>query len=143
MQGNARVSGSIVAGASVSAPSFFYTSDARKKKNIVPISSPLQKILTLRGYSFLWKDTNQKDIGLIAQEVESVFPELIGTGMNTDGSTYKTVKYGNLIAPVIGAIGELASKIEAQEQKISDQQQQIQYLIERIEMQDRLIQSLQ
>lgn len=144
------VKGKVTSEDSISAKSFFYTSDAWKKTQITPLNSSLQKLLRLRGYSFAWKDTGVRDIGLIAQEVEMVFPELIGTGVWADGSTYKTVKYGNLIAPVIWAITELSvrmdmqeKRIAVQEERIAAQEKQIQYLLQRIEAQDRLLWSAQ
>jgi hypothetical protein len=47
-------------------------------------------------------------MGVIAQEVEAVYPELV----QTDSQWYKSVQYGNLVAPIIEAIRELATKID-------------------------------
>lgn len=141
--GNIRTSHNVYAGGQVRATSFQYTSDIRKKTNIAPLQNSLQKLLALRGYSYMWKDSGEYDIGLIAQEVETVFPELIGEGKDEDGTTFKTVKYGNLVAPMIDAIGELNTKIEQQDKRIKEQEKQIEMLIERLEAQEQLIQSLQ
>ena len=137
VNGSARISGPL------SATSFFYTSDQNLKKDIKVIESPLEKIRKLHGYTFLWKSTDEPDVGLIAQEVEQVFPELIGQWQGADGVTYKTVKYGNLVAPIIAAIDELAKHQQEQDQRILDQDKKIEELISRIDAQDRLIQSLQ
>lgn len=56
---------------------------------------------------FDWKSNKKADIGVIAQEVEQIFPALVAT--NTDG--YKSVKYGNLVAPIIEAIRELNTNL--------------------------------
>jgi hypothetical protein len=96
------VTGNIKASGSVTAVSFLYSSDKRLKKNIQPISG-LDKILRLQGVNFDWKSNNQTEIGLIAQDVEKVYPELVITDPNTG---LKSIKYGNLVAPLIEAIKE-------------------------------------
>ena len=106
-EGNYSVSGTVSAGA------FQYSSDASLKKNISTIDNPLAKILQLRGVTFNWKKDNSPSVGLIAQEVEKVFPELVG---ETNG--HKTVEYGNLVAPLIEAV-------KAQQKEINDLQNQI------------------
>jgi endosialidase-like protein len=70
----------------------------------------------LRGVSFEWRDDVQsghsgKDLGVIAQEVEQVFPELV----HTDDRGYKTVNYLGLIAPLIEAVKELDIRLQALE----------------------------
>ncbi|MEI7563318.1 MAG: tail fiber domain-containing protein [bacterium] len=57
----------------------------------------------LNGYSFTWKDTGKKDIGLIAQEVEKIFPDLV----NTDTDGVKAVEYMNIIAPLVESVKSL------------------------------------
>lgn len=85
-------------------------SDERLKKDFSPISGALDKILNIKGYFFRWKDEHkgkEKQIGVKAQDVEKVFPELVLTG--ADG--LKSVAYQNLVAPIIEAIRELYDKI--------------------------------
>lgn len=86
-------------------------SDSRLKTNIESIADPLDKVLALRGVTFEWnQDLGLDDgtqIGLIAQEVESVLPELVVTG--SDG--YKSVAYANLVAVLVEAIGELEARV--------------------------------
>jgi hypothetical protein len=100
--GNVEVSGSVRASGSV------LTSDSRLKKSITPLSGALAKILQLKGYSYHWKDqkrfTPKKQIGLIAQEVQMVYPEAVSKG--PDG--FLAVSYSHLLAPVIEAIKELS-----------------------------------
>ena len=105
---------------------FLYSSDRRYKKDITAIQDPLQKILGLNGYYFTWKANNKKDIWVIAQEVEKVFPELVST--NADG--YKSVEYGNLVAPLIEAVKALNTKLDQAIQKNNEQSLQIQTLQE-------------
>ncbi|MDD2487262.1 MAG: tail fiber domain-containing protein, partial [Candidatus Gracilibacteria bacterium] len=101
---------------------FYYYSDKRLKENIKKIESPLEKIKQLNGYTFDWKKDKKKDIGVIAQEVEKVFPQAV----NTDSkSNMKTVEYGNLVAPLIEAVKELANKIEKIANNYIDQQKKI------------------
>jgi cell shape-determining protein MreC len=93
----------------ITASSFLYSSDRRLKQNITPLSDSLSKILSLNGYSFDWKTTKKSDIGVIAQEVEKVFPALVHTDEKTG---LKSVEYGNLVAPIIEAIRELANNVK-------------------------------
>jgi Chaperone of endosialidase len=68
---------SITAVGNVTAANYYYNSDRSLKTNIVLISSPLEKIMRLNGYTFDWKSTGKPGLGVIAQEVEKVFPELV------------------------------------------------------------------
>ena len=82
------------------------SSDGRLKRDISSIPYALAAISKLDGVTYYWKDSRkspEKQIGLIAQEVEKVFPEAVAT----DASGYKSVAYQNLIAPVINAIREV------------------------------------
>ena len=77
------------------------TSDIKLKENIKTIENSLDKVLQLRGVEFDWKETKDSSIGLIAQEVEEVLPELVH---ETDD--IKSVSYGNITAVLIEAIKE-------------------------------------
>ena len=79
-------------------------SDIRLKENIVQLIGCLDKIDNMRGVSFNRIDTGTKHIGLIAQEVESQFPELVATDQNTG---LKSVNYGNVVAVLLECIREL------------------------------------
>jgi hypothetical protein len=89
------------------------TSDARLKKDIVSVSasSTLDMMNKLRPVSFKWlKQTSTENrYGLIAQEVEAVFPELV----TADSNGFKSVSYGSFTPFMISAIQELSLKIEA------------------------------
>jgi hypothetical protein len=99
-------------GGDVYAFNYYYRSDIRLKQNIIKIVSPLEKIEQLNGYTFDWKKDGKHDIGIIAQEVEKVFPEIVWESKDARGNTYKSVQYGNLVAPLIEAIKELAASIK-------------------------------
>ncbi len=113
------------------APGFMYTSDRRLKKNIVVIDDSLTKISQLDGVSFDWKHNNESNLGLIAQVVEQIFPEIVDTDKE---SGMKSVAYGNLVAPIIEAIKELSKKLDNLFDKYLDQQDRIDSLEERLEL---------
>ena len=83
------------------------SSDERLKENIHTIQDPLKKVSALRGVTFDFKEDKKKQIGVIAQEVEKIIPEVVGE--NYDG--YKGVQYGNLVGLLIEAIKEQQEQI--------------------------------
>jgi hypothetical protein len=100
------------------------SSDERLKKDIVPISGSLAKLEQLTPVTYEWKDTSfgtKQQIGLIAQNVQTVFPQLVEA--NASGTL--SLNYANLAAPIIDAIKELDEKITAQQQDITAQDQEI------------------
>ncbi len=103
------VNGQIGAGA------FFYTSDRSLKKNIKPLERSLDAVTKLQGVSFDWKKDGTKSVGLVAQDVEAVYPELVSTNTITG---IKSVEYGNLVAPLIEAVKEQQKQIEILKQRI-------------------------
>ncbi len=101
----------------VLATSYMTSSDRSLKENIIPLPDALAKILSLRGYSFNWKKDGREDIGIIAQEVEAVYPEIVHTDPNTGT---KSVEYANLIAPMIEAMREQQNMIDTQQREIDE-----------------------
>lgn len=101
----------------VGATAYFYTSDSRLKKDIVDLSpaASLANILRLQGVSFSWKSDNTPSVGLIAQDVERVYPELV----HTDKTGIKSVEYGNLVGPLVEAIKAEQAEITALEARIA------------------------
>ncbi|MBI4218262.1 MAG: tail fiber domain-containing protein [Elusimicrobia bacterium] len=87
------------------------TSDIRLKKNVVTISEALKKMLSLRGVSFQWKDQESSSyrLGMIAQEVEKVFPNWVGT--RPDG--YKDLTIMGFEGLTVEAMREIKRKNEA------------------------------
>ena len=93
----------------------FSSSDIRFKENIVPIENALDKISKISGNTYDWKAENKvehgyegNDVGVIAQEIEAVLPQLVQTRENG----FKAVKYDKLVALLIEGIKEQQSQIE-------------------------------
>jgi hypothetical protein len=82
-------------------------SDIKLKKNIKTIENALDKVLNLRGVEFDRIDIEAHQIGVIAQEVEKVIPEVV-----LDNAGTKSVAYGNLVSVLIEAVKEQQSQIE-------------------------------
>jgi hypothetical protein len=98
----------------VKATNFISTSDARLKTEIHPIDG-LSAILRLQGVHYRWKNTGEGDAGVLAQEVEKVFPDAVRTDSQTG---YKGVKYQYLIAPLIEASKELHGLCQMQKTQL-------------------------
>ena len=85
-------------------------SDIRYKKDVEPLTSSLDRVTRLKGVSYLWKTDEHpgrgfgkgKQIGLIAQDVEKVLPELV----TTDDKGYKSISYEKLVPVLVEAIKE-------------------------------------
>jgi hypothetical protein len=115
------------------------TSDRRLKKNVVNIDSPLEKISKINGVYFNWnetakelmdRDTDVRDIGFIAQEVQAVLPEIIRPApfdseldkenssaenkiyKSKSGEDYLTIQYEKIVPLLVECIKELKSEIE-------------------------------
>lgn len=112
------------ASAQVTAADFIATSDERLKENIESIPDALQKVLALRGvnYSLKADEKHEKKMGVIAQEVEKVCPEVV----HTDEKGMKTVSYGSLV-------GVLIEGMKDQNEIIKKQQAQIDALMAMVE----------
>lgn len=85
----------------------YASSDIRFKNNVTPITNALDKLSKIGGYTFDWneishKETGKKDIGVIAQEVEEILPEIVQTRSNG----YKAVDYQKLTALLIESVKE-------------------------------------
>lgn len=115
--GNIKALGSINASGNISAnQSITCSSDRRYKKDITTLSGALDKLTRLRGVSYNWRQTefpdrqfnNRLQIGVIAQEVETVYPELV----YTDKDGYRSVDYAKLTPVLIEAVKELKRQNE-------------------------------
>ena len=91
----------------LTAVDFNSTSDINLKTNIEVIHNSIEKINKLSGITFNWKKDNRPSVGVIAQDVEEIFPELV-----SEVNGEKTVNYNGLIGLLIEAIKELNTKIE-------------------------------
>jgi hypothetical protein len=104
--------GEIVATGDITA---YYSSDERLKENIEVIPDALNKVKQIKGVSFDWKenisDVTSKtghDIGVIAQDIEAILPELV----TTRDSGYKAVSYEKIVALLIEAIKDQQLQID-------------------------------
>ena len=101
------------------------TSDKRFKKNIHPLSGALSNLVKLNGVSYDWKVdefpsrkfSDVTEIGLIAQELEKVYPEEL---VSTDKDGYKSVQYSHAVPVLIEAIKEQQSIIESQSNQLNE-----------------------
>jgi hypothetical protein len=107
--GGVGVTGNIVASGQVTAADINSSSDKRLKKNIKTVTSALDTVNALRGVTFDWKEGNGKAIGLIAQEVQEVLPEIV----STDDNGYLGIRYTNVVGVLVEAIKELKADFEA------------------------------
>lgn len=102
-------------------------SDQKAKTNVINLEKSLDKVLSLRGVSFNWNpevvpdksSKQQVSIGLIAQEVDQVVPEVVVTE-TIEGQQLKTVEYGNLTALLIEAIKEQQEQINSLKQTVEE-----------------------
>ena len=97
LSGNLTVTGDITA-----------SSDRRVKENIISIDGALEKINSLRGVYYNRISTTTRKMGLIAQEVESIIPEVVLTDDTPEHM--KAVSYGNITALLIEGVNELTGK---------------------------------
>ena len=99
MSGNLTMAGNVTA-----------FSDIRLKTNIQTIENALDKVMNMRGVSFERIDNGEKNIGVIAQEIKEVLPEVV---MQHEGEDqFMSVSYGNIVGVLIEAIKELKAEIE-------------------------------
>ena len=98
----------------------FASSDKRLKDNLKPIENSLEKVSKLSGYEFDWNDKQDTyqghDVGVIAQEVEEVLPEVV----TTRDSGYKAVKYEKLVPLLIESIKELKEEVNGLKSKLGE-----------------------
>ena len=105
-------------------------SDLSFKRDIKPLEGSLEKVTSLKGVSFAWRTDQYPDkgfrdgrqIGLIAQDVEKVLPELV----KTDKDGKKSLSYGKLTAVLVEAIKTQHKEIEKQEARLSAQKAELQ-----------------
>lgn len=114
--GNITVTGEVSADVLRSTGGTVATSDARFKKNVKSIDGALAKTHQLNGYTYNWNklakkqkgiDNKEEQVGVLAQELETVFPQLV----KTDDEGYKSVNYAALTAVLIEAVKELSEQV--------------------------------
>ncbi len=107
------VTGDVIISGVVTATDYNSTSDIALKQNIHKIENSISKIIEIDGVSFNWKETNKPSMGVIAQNIEKVFPELV------NGEDPKTVNYNGIIGVLIEAIKEQQIQINTLEDRIN------------------------
>jgi hypothetical protein len=107
------------------------TSDQRLKKNIETIPHALEKVLALRGVTFNWKDSSipRKMMGMIAQEVQRVAPELV---FQNEKDGYYGINYGETTGLLVEAIKEQQKTIQEQTKVVARQGQEIMVLLKEL-----------
>jgi len=103
--------GATVTGALTATGDITAFSDETLKTDITTINNALNIVSQLRGVSYKWKKDNEPSIGVIAQEVEKVIPEIVHKS-EYEGKEVKSVAYGKIIGFLIEAIKELKTEVD-------------------------------
>lgn len=106
------VQGNILSSGTMKASQFLVNSDRRLKENIEPIVNSLEKLDALQGYTYTYinDSTQERHMGLVAQEVEAVLPEVVSTDAYTG---YKSIAYPNMVAFLVETVKELRAEVNA------------------------------
>ena len=94
------------------------TSDANLKENVETIVGSIDILKDINGVKFVWKDLGTPSVGVIAQDVEKVLPELVS--QRSDNGT-KSVNYNGLVGVLIEAVKELSARVEGLENQLNNQ----------------------
>ena len=92
------------------------SSDARLKANIVSLGATLAKLLLIDGKSYTMKKDGKQKIGVLAQDIQKVFPELV----STDDRDMLAVNYQGLVPVLINAMKEQDAKMKEQQSDIDE-----------------------
>ena len=103
---NVNVTGNVTVTGDVTANDFNSTSDVTLKQDVSVIDNALEMISQLEGVSWKWKESLKPSLGVTAQNVEEVAPELVSNG------DHKSVNYNGLIGILIEAVKELKSEVD-------------------------------
>ena len=110
------VFGNILSTETIFATVFTSLSDETQKTDITAITDAIETVKQLNGVKYKWIDNhNQPSIGVIAQDIEKVLPEVVTTNKNG----LKSVSYGNIVGLLIEAIKEQQVRIEELERKLN------------------------
>lgn len=114
----------VVIAGTIQAQEFVQSSSRALKDNVIPIEDALDRIARLDGVYFDWKDSggdNDGNVGFIAEDVVKVLPEAVA--METDGTSPRGVKYGNIVALAVEGIKDQQSQIDALRQENAELRQ--------------------
>jgi hypothetical protein len=106
------VVGDVLVSGVITSTDYNSASDINLKENIQPISNPIDKVLQINGVSFDWKEDGRSSMGVIAQEIEKVMPEIVS------GGDSKTVNYNGLIGLLIEVVKEQQQRINSLEERL-------------------------
>jgi hypothetical protein len=124
--------GTIRAASAVISTTITACSDIRYKKNIAPLENALDNVMKLQGVSYNWKVnefpdnyfTDKHQVGIIAQELEKIYPELV----ETDAKGYKTVDYSKMTPVLIEAIKQQQTQLQKQQSEIDALKQDLELI---------------
>ena len=103
--GEVRSTGDIIA--------YYNSSDLALKENIKPIDNALDKVMSLDGINWTYKNDGRAMTGLIAQQVQKVLPEAVFETDLMDNNGHLAIRYGNVVGLLVESIKELKSEIES------------------------------
>jgi hypothetical protein len=105
----------------VTAPAFIPTSSLAFKTNVQTYENALDTVNRLRGVRFDWKETGEPSVGLIAEEVDRVIPEVV----SHDGGAAKGVNYAALVGVLVEAVKEQQTEMDSLGAVVKQQQEAI------------------
>ena len=111
----------------VKANAFVTYSSLRYKNNIQPITNPLDKIAKMRGVTYNWKDSGEPDVGLIAEEVIDILPEIVSFEKN--GHDAFGIDYSKLTSLLLESIKAQQNMIEGQNKKIQALEEKLEKIL--------------
>jgi hypothetical protein len=106
------------------------TSDLRMKENIFTLTGGLETVLKMNPVSYMWKDRsdNKRHLGLVAQEVLPLVPEVVDIGDDPDKTL--GINYSGMVPLLINAIQEQQKQIESQNEKIARLEKMVEKLLQ-------------
>lgn len=113
--GNLTIRGNLITNGS------FSTSDIRKKNIIGNVENALEGIEKINGVRFYWRGSGNASIGVIAQDINAIYPELTKVVPDLDGKEEMVVNYEGLIGVLVEAVKELSSKVKTLENKLENE----------------------
>ncbi|AHF00118.1 hypothetical protein THITH_09840 [Thioalkalivibrio paradoxus ARh 1] len=122
--------GSVTFPGTVHAHSVVETSSERHKQNIEAIGDPGAALQRLRGVRFTWKESGQASLGLIAEEVAEVFPELVTRG--DEGGLVEALNYSALVPVLIEGFKTQQAELTSYQAEVAAQRDQIDRLERRL-----------
>jgi hypothetical protein len=115
------------------------TSDSTKKRDIQNISYGLPEVMKLRPVSYLWKGTDKKDIGFLAQEVKHILPEIV---YGEEG--HMTLSYGQITPVLVKAIQEqqhMIDSLKAENTKLQNEEKNLKTANDNLQNQNKVQES--